>query len=294
MNNAAAFLGIVVLAVGAMSVGACDDSTSGANGDTSSSDAAGTGGGSTGSQGVGAGSDRGPGGSETGGTAGSGSGAGGSRIVGCDPAWVFCDDFESYALGDPPGGQNLTEGGTMSVDSTHAVSGTQALKVVTGPGDVAGVSLDPSLFPIGDNNIYGRMMMWWETVPPDGNAWTFARVWGGNDQYYLFGGQNGSFLGIYYPGDCPSGVGPTIPTGKWICVQWQADGSPDGSGGTKDEARMWLDGVEMSDLTVIKQNQCAAWQAPTFSGIILGRSYGDSVVYFDDWAVDSNPIPCPP
>jgi hypothetical protein len=302
-------LTIVLPVLASMSIGACgDDSDSSTNADAASGGAkhdassskdtgTGTGGaattGGTGGGGAGDAATNGPDGSGDG-SAGVDGSDGGSAIVGCDPAWVYCDDFESYALGDPPNGKQIGEaGGLMSVDSTHAVSGSQSLKVVTGPGQVAGISLDPSLFPIGNNDIYGRMMMWWETVPPDGNAWTFARVWGSGDRYYLFGGQNGKFLDIYYPGDCPSGVGPEIPTGKWICVQWQADGSPDGAGGTKDEARMWLDGVETTDMTVIKQNKCASWEAPTWTGIILGRSYGDSVVYFDDWAVDSKPIPCP-
>jgi hypothetical protein len=295
-------IAIVVPVIASISIAACGDSGSstkdnassgGAKHDASSSSDAGAGGTAATS---GTGGDSATGGSDASGktdAAVGGSAGATSQYVACDSTMVYCDDFEKYALGDPPDGKQIGEaGGSMSVDSTHAVSGTKSLKIVTVPGQVAGISLDPSLFPIGTNNIYGRMMMWWDSVPPDGNAWTFARVWGG-DQYYLFGGQNGNFLGIYYPGDCPSGVGPAIPTGKWICVQWQADGSPDGAGGTKDEARMWLDGVEMSNLTVVKQNKCATWQAPTWKGIILGRSYGASTVYFDDWAVDSKPIPCP-
>jgi hypothetical protein len=214
--------------------------------------------------------------------------------VGCSPGLLFCDDFESYAVGDKPqGGSTFAEnGGTMTVDATRSVSGTKSLKIVTAEGDTAGLSIGAPIFPVAGNNVYGRMMVYFETLPPNGNAWTMVRM-NGDAEYYLYGGQDQQFVSIYYPGDCPSGFGPPIPTGRWFCLQWQANGAPDPAGGTKDEARMWLDGVEMSSITVVKMNNCATWTAPTWTNVALGRSYGASTVYYDDWAVDSNPIPCP-
>src|SRR5262249_31270698 len=66
-------------------------------------------------------------GTGTGGTGG-GTGTGGAGTGGApDPCanTLFCDDFESYPVGSPPGGKwgNNMNGGTVAVDGAHVHSG---------------------------------------------------------------------------------------------------------------------------------------------------------------------------
>lgn len=264
------------------------------------------------------------------GTAPQGGGAG----TGSDPCAtaLFCDDFEAYATGSPPGApwSSNMSGGTVAVDTTHVHSGAHAVKM-TGAATTTGyrsamINLQNTAFlPTAGNVVYGRMMFWLDSAPSTSVHWTFidgqGKVPGQNyHALYRYGGQlpisNGAdFLGSQLMAnyDTPDSyatpaVGPSsdcwlhsdmkvVPVATWACAEWKFDGAA-------NAMQFWLNGEEITSLAMTTTgqgcvNQPAAfpWSAPTFDRIDLGwESYQADdarTIWIDDVAIGTKQLGCP-
>jgi hypothetical protein len=294
----------------------------GATGSAGSGGAAGTGGAGTGRGGA----------SGSGGSAGSGGGAGGASADPCATA-LFCDDFESYTVGQAPTGnwtRSVSSGSTAAVDSAQFRSGSKSVKFVAASGSGSknayirlGNATGKTIFPVTPNAIYGRMMFRLESAPSASVHWTFLQGSGlisGQNYHalYRYGGQlpvmNGStfvgnqFMANYETPDSYGGTGPSsdcykhankivVPTGAWSCAEWQFDGPT-------NTMRFWLDGAAVDSLTVmntgsgcVNQPATYTWTAPTFDRLDLGwESYQQDsarTIWIDDVVVSKTRVGCP-
>ncbi|TKC98211.1 hypothetical protein [Polyangium fumosum] len=253
----------------------------------------------------------------------------------CDTA-LLCDDFESYADSDKPGGKwrTVEVGGSVVVSSENARSGSRAVKVTATStamsGDFRTVMLaldDTSVLPPEGNVLYGRAMLFVESVPmePGGIGLVTAqgRVPGQNYKaYYRYGVHHpvfdamGSFLGSqltafydtpdYYedPMSAPHTAcwahshEVTIPVGRWTCFEWKFDGQ-------NNAMQLSVDGYGVPGLAVKETGDgctnpdtpAAPWTAPLFSEIYLGwESYLPDearAIWIDDVVLATQPIGCP-
>lgn len=273
----------------------------------------------------------GPGGAST--SSSTSSGAGGAGTGGADPCAnaIFCDDFEGHPTGGPPGGMWDSNAylGTITVDAGRARSGQNAVKIsadaAQGYRSVMISLADPSLLPVAGNVVYGRMMFYLESAPDTTVHWTFIDGAGpipgqGYSAVYRYGGQhpitqNGTFAGSQLMANYETPdfyqsppVGPgsdcwlhsdqkAVPTGAWTCAEWMFDGP-------NTTMRFWLNGAELTDLTMTGTgqgcvNQAAdyPWSAPSFERIDLGwESYQDDgarVIWIDDVALGTQRLGCP-
>jgi hypothetical protein len=150
----------------------------GSTGGTSGPDTGGSGGATGGSGGATGGS--GTGGSVADASAGApdGSGAsGGTTGIGCTGVMAaFCDDFEAQTVGMPPKGAGFTtkvSGGAMfSIDTSKAYSGTKSAHVHVPQGtggntDPTGQMVFNSQFPVMNNDLHGRVMVYLTKNPND-------------------------------------------------------------------------------------------------------------------------------
>jgi len=209
----------------------------------------------------------------------------------------LCDDFEAYPAGAAPQGAwkaTTGNGGTLTVDTSKAWSGTKSLHITTpGGGARAVITQGKPLLPLEGNNLYGRMMMFF-VQPPFTTHYTLVRAsgplpGGGNATYSLGGFSKANVLFNYQPGDLLRWGKGVWPANQWTCVQWQFDGG-------KDEARVWLDGQPLTDMTVSKATK--DWPAPSFQTLAIGfenccASDVKVQLWIDDVAVDDKPIDCP-
>lgn len=307
--------------------GSAGDATSGTAGAaTGGASAAGGSGGTAGAA---------TGGAANGGAANGGAGTSGGGMADDDPVppgnpcdtALYCDDFESYDSA-PNGKWTLrTTSGSIAMDTTEHVSGTKSVKLSTQAASSATAMLrlqDASMLPPPGNLLYGRMMLYVESVPTQSVHWTIIDGFGvvPNQTYhalYRYGGQmpitqGSTFVGSqmmanydtpdWYsdkstPGsDCwHHARGRVIPVAKWTCVEWKFDGPNNGM-------KLWLDGTAATDLTIAGTgdgcvNAAAnfTWTAPSFSAIDVGwESYQQDdarSVYVDDVAVSTTRIGCP-
>lgn len=277
-----------------------------------------------------AGASAGPGGASSGGSAGlaagaaqvagaSAAGSAGSSADACEGRTI-CEDFEALPLGNEPESPFTIRknNGTVSVDSTHAKSGKQSLKVST-----AATTTDSTyrqamlaitgapLLPLANDSVYGRFMFYTERIPDKTVHWTIAH---GDGPYqdttatYNYGGMGG-LMANYYRNtkpeatDCWQSNQQVFPTTKWTCVAFHFDGQ-------KNEMQLWLDGSEVGDVHVLGNTKTDAtctkkgldgkWYAPApFKNISVGwESYqhdaaGPHEAWIDDLVLDDTPIACP-
>lgn len=240
---------------------------------------------------------------------------------------LFCDDFESYAVGAAPLGdwKARVASGTIAVDSARHNSGKNAVRASTNAGGgtkTAFLRLAEPVLPISTNSVYGRFYMYLESAPSTDVHFTVLQGGGkvGTEAYqalYRYGGQHPvtdgtNFVGAqwmanYETPDSYSGVGPksdcwhhankkVVPTARWACIEWQFDGPA-------NTLRLWQDGKEMPDLTVVDSGDgCVGnlggfqWTAPQFEYLELGfESYQTDearVMYVDDVAVSDQRVGC--
>jgi hypothetical protein len=245
---------------------------------------------------------------------------------------IFCDDFESYPTGSPPGGKwgNNMNGGAVSIDGTHVRSGSKAVKIsadaASGYRSVMISLSDPSLLPAAGGVVYGRMMFWLADAPTDTVHWTFIDGYGavpGQSYHavYRYGGQvplmsGATFLGSQLMAnyDTPDSYGspPTgpssdcwlhantevVPVAKWTCAEWMFDT-------THNTMRFWQDGAELTDLAMtgtgqgcVNQPATFSWLAPTVEQVDVGwESYqadGARTMWIDDVGIGAQRLGCPP
>lgn len=232
---------------------------------------------------------------------------------------LICEDFEGLQPQTVPDREIYaqTEGGEVVVDTTRSWSGKNSVKLSTGAGEYyKGAMLvygEPGVQPSPGNIYHGRMMFWLESVPAD-ISWTIIASAGlvPGEAYhaaYRYGGH-GSLLQATYDTPDSYDTPPTGPStscwddsakpvalGAWTCAEWQFDGE-------NREARLWLGGVEISDVHVqgagegcTNQPSGYEWIAPTFTQLYAGwESYNldePRTIWIDDLAFGTQRIGCP-
>lgn len=257
-------------------------------------------------------------------------GSAGASTDGCTTA-LICDDFEKYTTGTAPGAPwtNNESGGTVTVDATHAHSGTHAVKFAAASATgyrSAMINLQNTmLLPTTGNVVYGRMMFFLDSAPTMSVHWTFIDGQGKvpNQNYhsvYRYGGQlpitNGAdFVGSQLMAnyDTPDSyatpaVGPSsdcwlhsdmvvVPVGAWACAEWKFDGAA-------NKMQFWLNGSEVTSLAMngtgqgcVHEDATFTWSAPSFDRIDLGfESYqADDArnLWIDDVAIGTQKLGCP-
>jgi hypothetical protein len=222
---------------------------------------------------------------------------------------LFCEDFESYAVGGLPAGAPWASetggGGTLSIDGTN-VRGTRSLHVRTADGGHGYIRVN-NFSPPG-NSFFGRVELMVNSFPtsPDYAHFVLVETTGAG------GGLVRPVGGQYIPGQGTTalwGVGndqgssgdwtswqPTVPavSARWICYEWEmraADNNID----------VWLDGVAQPALsvssTVRRDYNGSRFTFPTFNTIWFGwyQFQASSTVrdiYLDDLALSTTRIGC--
>jgi hypothetical protein len=241
------------------------------------------------------------------------------RDGGC--TFLICDDFEANDAGVIPAGWDFTvypnAAGTALVDTTRAVSGTKSVKFESVQNAVFNsiVQLRHNL-ALPQNNFYGRMRVWFPKTPQP-HHWNLIEGWGylpntsrtqQNEILYQYGGSvqigspmlpdAGHTLSAYYLSnstDCEQSSLGWMPVQRWVCVEWQFDG-------TNNAARFWLDGTEVTDLAITDpRSGCGGtWTAPVFERVDLGwynvqtENGMPMDLWVDDVAIDSARVGCQP
>lgn len=255
----------------------------------------------------------------------------------CNGTFV-CDSFDTYPVAAaPPAPWSVSKTtGTVTVDATRAFSGTQSVKVASPAVASTATSgfkstflrfASATLLPPADDHVFGRMMFWLDSAPDTTVHWTFidgeglvspndagvnyhaAVRYGGQYAAPLDdGGSSSILMASYDTPDSYNGTGPstdcyqqsngeTIPLGQWACAEWEFDGS-------HDVMHLWLNGTELTDLTVnmtgtgcTSQDSSYVWQAPNYTQLDVGwESYQADdarTIWLDDVAFGPTRIGCP-
>ena len=190
----------------------------------------------------------------------------------CPGAAQLCEDFESQSL---DGWNKLETGGSLTVDSSRAFSGGSALSVEIPPNQRGGFieRVGAPLFPLVSGTLWGRVMVYFESVPDGHSDIVRGAALGGSVPWYNVGEQHGEILLNYYagaPSDCWARPSPGKPVsiGTWTCWEWSFDGNA-------NELSFWIDGQlsrrvsSLGDGCVTGGNQ--VWAAPEFQSLRLGE-----------------------
>jgi hypothetical protein len=306
MPSPSLVLGVFLLAAGC--AGGRVDGGTGAGGNGAAG--AGTGGATAGAGGqAGTGGGVGLGGSGaagagTAGGAGSGTdagdpaptGAGGSSVA------VLTDDFESGTAGSAPTSTKWTVdingGGTVTVDGTVAHQGTKSLHVVPGSFHAMAMVKGAPLFPLPGGVLYGRTYLRLKSAPGNNH---YIWIEAGSIMNDVAETRIGANLGVMdinrWPGDTEQRApGVTFVGAQWYCVEFMFDK-------TNNEARVWRDGTEITDLHVTdwvsvngKGNNTTpipSW-APDYQAVRFGWELNADAdeIWFDDVALGYARIGC--
>jgi hypothetical protein len=232
--------------------------------------------------------------------------------------YLYCENFEGYSgtvanaakLG-PWVATATGTGNTMMVDSVRPYSGGKSLHITVPAGmptrNTLNQTVQAGLVP--GNNIFGRAMVYYSNTGGNGlaigvHSWIFNAngtvTKGGATADINMGGGGAKFQLNYHPPSPPAPAGTeyslqggTQTAGKWMCVQWQLDGS-----GTmpKNEGKVWVDGV----LALDSVNQNPVWDfAQPWTSMDFGFNHYQTTtnpidIYLDDFALNNTMIPCPP
>ena len=244
-------------------------------------------------------------GSSSGGAAGAGgasggtSGAAGGGSTNCPGGAVFCEDFETGSL---DGWVKKESGGTLAIDGTHASSGQSALAITMATGQRGGWldRVGAPLFPLAANAIYGRVMVYFESLPAGHTDFIRGAATNGQTPWYNVGEQTGKVLLNYFSGgsDCWARPSPStnIPLETWMCWEWVYDG-------TKDQMQLFIDEQLMRTVDGVGDG-CSGpnvWNAPDFNYLAIGaynaqpnNSPSVGKMWFDDVAVGTTArLGCP-
>jgi len=220
------------------------------------------------------------------------------------------DDFESYAVGAKPGtpwNSVTSNQGSLAIDTTHVRSGSKAIKftipAMAGDSSALLETTSSKLFPVPDQKLYGRMMIYSPKIPGS-RHWTMIRgtgpILGGTDTVkYGFGINNGNYWqseyfkpnGFLDYGYQDFAMLTSPPENKWACVEWFMDG-------VNRILRLWVDSVSI-DSASVTQEKNPKWFGPAFNYVNIGiDSYnpGTSIkneLWVDDVAFGHQRIGCP-
>jgi len=184
----------------------------------------------------------------------------------CDKAGaLFCDDFESQAVGAQPGSAwSYPFSYKPVIDSTRAARGSKSLHFSIAAGMPAQIE-EKQTFPAANNSFYGRMFVWLGALPKAPSLARYTLVGGrgtgsGNevrlDAVYLDQTKQSRFgIGNDGPLADTDGDGKddddwhsdgkesqsVVRATEWTCLEWLFKGDT-------NETRVWIDGVEQGSL----------------------------------------------
>jgi hypothetical protein len=225
------------------------------------------------------------------GASGDASSEGGAAVAGCLATDFFCDDFDSYALGNATSTKwtNDLANGTLTIDDTRARAG-KSLKVHTNGNGRALMRINA--FAPTNNSFYGRMRLWVNELPsaPNYAHYTLVEAAGTGNSTLVrpVGGQFIAGAGNKKMWGVGSDQGPTgdwtrwketavAEPQKWVCMEWQLDA-------TDNTVRIWIDGVAKPEMTVSTKdhdgNKAQDFVFPKFDKIAVGW-----------WLYQANPTP---
>ncbi len=273
----------------------------------------------------------------TGGTVGAVSDAGSpdaAGVIEC-PVGMICDSFETYDVGSSPKRsdpsaiwriESQSSPGIMAVDDTRAFSGNRALRIqipTTVESSARGMvtTLDKRLFPA--THLNARMMFFLDALPkgPGPFHWSFMQAEGAfaadgdiarKNATFGIGGWHKStqsgFQNVMYANategalDCWNHTTFVVPTGRWVCVEWELDV-------LTHRQSVKVDNREISQMTftekpVAPSNGCVGkpqglpWYVPPLSRFNLGyvhyhTSEIERNLWIDDVVLANAPIGCP-
>ncbi len=250
---------------------------------------------------------------DAGGNADGGSKAGGDAgsAVSC-AGLAFCEDFESYSgtvknagtLG--PWKTAIGGAAVATVDTVKPYSGGKSLHITVPAGAAASATLTQmaagGLIP--NNDIFGRAMIYYSTaggndLPIGVHSWIFnasgnSVASGGAVAMNVANGGTQYFLNYHpaAPATEQSATGGKPVGGKWLCTQWQYDGS---GAAPKNEGKIWIDGALVVDALPAKGwNFAVPWSAFEFGFTHYQTTTKPIDMYLDDFALNGSMIPCPP
>jgi hypothetical protein len=279
----------------ALFTGGCSSDSNAMRPGTGGGDPSG-GGGSTGTGGAGTG----------GGSTDASTGRGGSDAATGEAgavALVLVDTFEATPANGPPDPTKWTVdllggNGVVTVDSTIAHNSTKSLHVNGNASfHTMAMSKGAPLFPAPGNRFFGRLYLRLPGAMPQGHViWIEA----GSVMNDVAETRLGSNIGQLDINRWPNDTEQRAPAGKltaatWQCFEFMFDGGA-------NEARVWLDGTELTDLHVthwVAPNQTNGnnntpilnW-APSYDAVRLGWELGGAEIWFDDVAFAYQRIGC--
>ncbi|MEO8876220.1 MAG: hypothetical protein ABI461_11580 [Polyangiaceae bacterium] len=233
---------------------------------------------------------------------------------------LLCDGFENATLDTATW---KVSGDTPVVDNVHAARGNTALHITKHLNGQSYIK-ETKTFPIANNSYFGRAFVWFEKLPvpePPSAAmdagfkyshWSFVAASGTVvDGEIRLSGQLSNGANHFGVGtdnrtqdagtgdwtnsdDDPTGHPLAVPTGKWVCVEWQHSGAT-------NETRFYWDGAEHTSLytSATKHGGIAAnpYILPQFTNVWIGwQEYQptdeDFEMWVDEVAIDTARIGC--
>jgi len=187
---------------------------------------------------------------------------------------LLCDDFEGDGVDAELWDVVETDGGEVVIDGTLAYHGGGALRIhlPSGEGARGGLRTRPGVvFPVPDNHFFGRAWFHVDPAVPETHsaALTARGQLDGALAQYRLDSNGGRFNSRYaHP---PTVVdhgglkkfGYDVPAEQWLCIEWEYDGEHDGM-------RYWMNGDEITDMTVTEGSEPQPWVAPVFDDFEIG------------------------
>jgi hypothetical protein len=216
----------------------------------------------------------------------------------------LCDDFESGMLDPATWKVNKLANDGVTVETGLAHSGQYAvhLKLVAGQHNIAQITENVT-FPASANAFYTRAFAYFSPDLPSGTGFHMGYIVasGNNDLGSVQAGLGSigpkDYLGysIYF-GPPFHEFGPwaslTVAPKQWVCLELFESGA----GGTGETRRIWVNGMELTDLRSTYDGQAP----PQFDMVALGVWQYDGMtptlsdIWLDDVRVSSRRIGCGP
>jgi len=181
---------------------------------------------------------------------------------------------------------------SIAVDAIHAARGAKALHVKTTAGVGHSFITERRTFPAVGNDLYVRMFVWFEDDITTSGHFTLAEGAGtGNGALVRFGGQFmefgvGSDLGA--SGDWTDHDNVIIPSKKWLCVEFQFQGS-------SNAFHVWSEDVPRTALDT-GASRHNGFVMPQFTSLWFGwwmyNATEPQDLWIDEIVVDYKPIGC--
>lgn len=228
---------------------------------------------------------------------------------------LLCDDFESVQLGGRPDMSvwSAPFGYWPTVDGTHVARGTKALHFTRMSGE-PGLIQETKSFQTQSSTTYGRMYVWFESLPTSTNAhWSVAVTMQQSSGWELrVDGQprNGeNRLGFGSVGNDDSGSWDWHTGGRedqskvalktWTCIEWMIKSDT-------SETKMWINGAEQPSLALNAteyregdQEGGRQWTFPRFDALRIGAwtyqfdaTPGETDLWIDELIIATKPIGC--